>query len=220
MHLVKLMHCVRHASRANPRTTNPLDGGPAPRSGIRGRGRSRDLVQLLDRARPLVDDAMRQSNRTATLDMNDSICTVSHPAAHSPVHPSIPPTADAAFTALFDSSGEALVIIDSAGAIQRSNPARPRTASPRGRCQPARQIGRFSSGAARRQTEILLGRSSFVRARTYFGRVTHQRISRPHHPALDTARFPASPSLLGRRLHRPARGGEMAPRACRTSQRA
>ena len=54
--------------------------------------------------------------------MNDPIRTAPHPAAHLPVHLSIPPTADAAFTALFDSSGEALVIIDSARAIQRSNP--------------------------------------------------------------------------------------------------
>jgi hypothetical protein len=54
--------------------------------------------------------------------MNDPIRTAPHPAAHSPVHLSIPPIADAAFTALFDSSGEALVIIDSAGAIPFQSP--------------------------------------------------------------------------------------------------
>ena len=53
--------------------------------------------------------------------MNDSIRRASPPALQSPLQLSIPQAADVAFDALFDSSGEALVIIDSAGAIHRSN---------------------------------------------------------------------------------------------------
>ncbi len=54
--------------------------------------------------------------------MNDSSRISRQPAAKSPAHLSIPPAADAAFAALFDSSAEALVIIDSLGSIQRTNP--------------------------------------------------------------------------------------------------
>ncbi len=53
--------------------------------------------------------------------MNDPIRPPSHPAPHSPLRPSTASAADAAFSAVFDSSGEALVIIDAAGTIQRAN---------------------------------------------------------------------------------------------------
>ncbi len=47
-------------------------------------------------------------------------------------HPSTPLATDAAFNAVFDSSGEALVIIDPVGRDPQGQPARPRTASPQG----------------------------------------------------------------------------------------
>jgi two-component system, NtrC family, sensor kinase len=54
--------------------------------------------------------------------MTDPIRPTRHPAAPSPAQLPTPPAADAAFGAIFDSSGEALVIIDPAGVIQRANP--------------------------------------------------------------------------------------------------
>jgi two-component system, NtrC family, sensor kinase len=54
--------------------------------------------------------------------MNDPIHPAQHPVAHSSARPSPPLAADGAFNAIFDSSGEALVIIDPSGMIQRANP--------------------------------------------------------------------------------------------------
>ena len=90
----------------------PLDECPTPRSGIRGRDRSRTSVQLLDRAGPLVDDAMKQANKTAPLDITDPAHQARHSASHSSAQPWPPLAADGTFNAVFESSGEALVIID------------------------------------------------------------------------------------------------------------
>jgi two-component system, NtrC family, sensor kinase len=53
--------------------------------------------------------------------MSNPVQTASHPAAHSPAHLPTSPAADATFAAVFDSSGEALLIVDAAGVIQRAN---------------------------------------------------------------------------------------------------
>ncbi len=54
--------------------------------------------------------------------MTDASHQARHPGVHSSAHPLPPLAADGAFNAVFDSSGEALVIIDSSGMIQRANP--------------------------------------------------------------------------------------------------
>jgi signal transduction histidine kinase/CheY-like chemotaxis protein len=65
---------------------------------------------------------MKKAHRTSLLDMTDSSNQPRHPGVHSSLHPSPPLAADGAFNAVFDSSGEALVIIDPSGTIQRANP--------------------------------------------------------------------------------------------------
>src|SRR5271155_1124026 len=116
------MQCSRHASRVDLRTANPPDLHIATGTGIRCRDRSGDFFQLLDRAGPLVDDAMEQTKGTALLDMSDPIRAARHPAASSPAHLHRSPAADADFCAIFDSSAEALIVIDAGGAIQMANP--------------------------------------------------------------------------------------------------
>jgi signal transduction histidine kinase/CheY-like chemotaxis protein len=61
-------------------------------------------------------------NRTAPLETTDSANPARHSAVHPSVHPSPPLAADGAFNAVFESSGEALIIISSSGTIQRANP--------------------------------------------------------------------------------------------------
>ena len=116
------MQCSRHASRVDLRAANPPDLHFATRTGIRSRDRSGDFFQLLDRAGPLVDDAMEQTKGTALLDMSDPIRAVRHPAARSRAHLPRSLAADADFCAVFDSSAEALIVIDAGGAIQMANP--------------------------------------------------------------------------------------------------
>ncbi len=115
------MQCVIHAAHTALQPTSPLVGCIASRSGIRGRDRSRTFVQLLDRAGPLVDDAMKQTHRTSVLDLPTAASQIRHPAVHPSLFPSPPLGAEGTFNAVFDSSGEALVIIDPSGMIQRAN---------------------------------------------------------------------------------------------------
>jgi signal transduction histidine kinase/CheY-like chemotaxis protein len=53
--------------------------------------------------------------------MTDSIRPARHPFVHSPAHLSTPFAADSAFAGVFDTSGEALIIIDLEGVIRRAN---------------------------------------------------------------------------------------------------
>jgi signal transduction histidine kinase/CheY-like chemotaxis protein len=64
---------------------------------------------------------MKQTNRTSILDLPASATQVRHPAVHPSLFPSPPLGADGTFNAVFDSSGEALVVIDPSGMIQRAN---------------------------------------------------------------------------------------------------
>ena len=70
----------------------------------------------------MVDDAMKQANKTAPLDITDPAHQARHSASHSSAQPWPPLAADGTFNAVFESSGEALVIIDPSGMIQRANP--------------------------------------------------------------------------------------------------
>jgi signal transduction histidine kinase/CheY-like chemotaxis protein len=65
---------------------------------------------------------MRQINKAARLETPDTSHQARHTAIRSSANPSPPLAADGAFNAIFDSSGEALVIIDPSGMIQRANP--------------------------------------------------------------------------------------------------
>src|SRR5580658_4385622 len=116
------MQCSQHASRVDLRTANPPDLHFATRTGIRGRDRSGDFFQLLDRAGPLVDDAMEQTKGTVLLDTSDPIRAARHPAARSRAHLPRSLAANSDFCAVFDSSAEALIVIDAGGVIQMANP--------------------------------------------------------------------------------------------------
>jgi signal transduction histidine kinase/CheY-like chemotaxis protein len=64
---------------------------------------------------------MKQTHRTSLLDVRAPANQVRHPAVHPSLFPSPPLGAEGTFNAVFDSSGEALVIIDRSGRIQRAN---------------------------------------------------------------------------------------------------
>jgi signal transduction histidine kinase/CheY-like chemotaxis protein len=64
---------------------------------------------------------MKQTHRTALLDLPATTVQIRHPEVHPSLYPSPPLAAEGAFNAVFDSSGEALVIIDASGMIQRAN---------------------------------------------------------------------------------------------------
>lgn len=64
---------------------------------------------------------MNDVDGLAVFAMADTVHRSRKPAADLPKFPPGQPSADAAFNAVFDSSGEALVLIDSAGVIQKAN---------------------------------------------------------------------------------------------------
>jgi two-component system, NtrC family, sensor kinase len=115
------MQCVGHAKAVELRAEDSRDGNRAPLRGIRSRNWPGASVRLLDRAGALVNEEMRHENRSAPLSVDDLARPGQNPEARSPALPAAQPPFDAAFNAVFDSSGEALVIIDSAGAIQKAN---------------------------------------------------------------------------------------------------
>src|ERR1700693_5131646 len=64
---------------------------------------------------------MKDMNELALVAMADPVHRPRKPVADSPKSPPAQPSTDAGLHAVFDSSGEALVLIDSAGVIQRAN---------------------------------------------------------------------------------------------------
>ncbi len=65
---------------------------------------------------------MKEPERPNLLNATDAIHSSRQPGTQHPLPLPIPLVADAAFDAVFDSSGEALVVVNSAGEIQRANP--------------------------------------------------------------------------------------------------
>src|SRR5271154_5365386 len=114
-----------------PCPESPPEGFGAPLRGICDRRRHRISGRLLDRPVALVVESMRHA-----LAMVDPAHSPRHPAAHSPAVAARQVHADEAFNAVFDSSGEALVVIDSTGLIHRAN-------------RRARELLRFKDQASR-----------------------------------------------------------------------
>jgi two-component system NtrC family sensor kinase len=103
------------------RPKSSLGESGSPLLGIRNRRGARDLFRLLHRAGALVSSSMNDRGGLASLPMTDGV-----PARKSAAHAGVPELAgphqdDAAFAIAFDSSGEALLLLDSSGGIRRAN---------------------------------------------------------------------------------------------------
>jgi signal transduction histidine kinase/CheY-like chemotaxis protein len=121
----------------------PLAEGGTPRPRVRGRYRDRAAVELLHSSSALVDESgqmmtMKDADELAFFAMADPVHRARKPVTEPQKYAPTQIPADAAFNAVFDSSGEALVLIDSAGVIQRAN-------------RRARELLRLKEADARRQ---------------------------------------------------------------------
>lgn len=117
------------------RQTISLGRNPSSNARIRHRGRSRGSIELLDPLRQVMkaahtiafSAASGQSTSGSGGDLNHRTAGKAAPR-ESPLQPGLPhielpslESASGAFDAVFDSSGEALLILDRAGIIQRVN---------------------------------------------------------------------------------------------------
>ncbi len=117
-----VMQCARGAPTNQLRAERSFDAGCSPCLGIRNRCRTRSVLQLLHCPGTLVTKPMTHAEKLAVWSMTDTGDISRKVTAHSnAVEPAGPYGGDSTFDAVFNSSGEALVVLDSAGAIQRAN---------------------------------------------------------------------------------------------------
>ncbi len=135
--LVNVMQYTQCAQRIDLCTETPFDESAAARCGVRGGVCRRTPCELLDRQWALVGMPAKHEDNLAILAMADTVHHSRNTVTRSPELPAAQPSTDAAFHAVFDSSGEALVLIDSLGVIHRAN-------------RRARQLLRLRDAASRR----------------------------------------------------------------------
>lgn len=118
-----------------------LESHAAAEHRVRDCGRERSGMQLLDRSRPAVKQLKRAVDEDASAALSEGRTVASQIAGKAGTAriPSPAPIADDAFSAVFESSGEALVLSDSSGTIHRANPR-------------ARQVLGLGEGSARGAT--------------------------------------------------------------------
>jgi signal transduction histidine kinase/FixJ family two-component response regulator len=110
-----------HASCGPVYKTHISNRGAALRRGVLCSHRAGASAELLHRSGSLVTRAMKRSDRTAIL----GAAQPARPSRRPPEQRgplATPLAADAAFHAVFNSSSEALVVVNSAGMIQHANP--------------------------------------------------------------------------------------------------
>src|ERR1700733_847175 len=96
--------------------------GDASRFGIRDRYFARCAFRLLDCPGALVTKRMNYAEGIVVSHMTDAVHSSRNTVGHSDAAAAAPAQSnDPIFSALFDSSGEALLVLDSAGTIQRAN---------------------------------------------------------------------------------------------------
>ncbi len=99
-----------------------MDKGGSTWLGVRNHRRTRGVFRPLHCPGALVTKLMKHAENLAVWPMTDSAHISRKPATHaSTVEPAGSYRGDSTFDAVFDSSGEALVLLDSAGAIQKAN---------------------------------------------------------------------------------------------------
>ena len=117
-----VMQCARGAPTNQLHAERSLDAGGSPCLGIWNCPRARSAFQLLHCPGTLVSKPMTHGEKLAVWSMAGAGDISRTATAHSnAVEPAGPYGGDSTFDAVFNSSGEALVVLDSAGAIQRAN---------------------------------------------------------------------------------------------------
>src|ERR1700683_1724746 len=116
--MVKFMHWAVHANGTGGNQECRLGQVCAPSRVLRRHGRRSASVQLLDYFGALVKPGMKSSDGMEGNARGDSHTLSTPPLSQSNT---LPLFADAVFNAVFDTSGEALVVVDQKGLIQQAN---------------------------------------------------------------------------------------------------
>lgn len=118
--MVKVMQCIARDDHTRRRRASAHHPGGAARPRILRRRRRCASLQLLDRSVALVDDPMKHLSNF-TLSAPRAPLRVSEIPSENTQLDMLQLLTEASFRAVFESSGEALVVVDAKGRIQRAN---------------------------------------------------------------------------------------------------